>query len=173
MKDAGLFKFVWYFGTTCHERVNKITALFIQITFFYSHQQSKSSDSKVKSRTSNRCKRALEAAKLAYSNKTKEYITSQKLGTRNIWQIGNSVLNKGKFAIPPLFNGLEVLASAFDKAALFAKNFSKNSNLDDSGISLPVFPSRTNLKLHNISVTPKMVRKVIMNLDSSKASDPD
>ena len=56
---------------------------------------------------------------------------------------------------------------------LFAKNFSKNSNLDDSGISLPVFPSRTNLKLHNISVTPKMVRKVVMNLDLSKASGPD
>ena len=46
-----------------------------------------------------------------------------------------------------------------------------NSNLDDSGISLPVFPSRTNLKLHNISVTPKMVRKVVMDLDLSKASD--
>ena len=48
-----------------------------------------------------------------------------------------------------------------------------NPNLDDSGISLPVFPSRTNLKLHNISVTPKMVRKVVMNLDLSKASGPD
>ena len=48
-----------------------------------------------------------------------------------------------------------------------------NSNLDGSGISLPVFPSRTNLKLHNISVTPKMVRKVVMNLDLSKASGPD
>ena len=43
-------------------------------------------------------------------------------------------------------------------------------NLDDSGIFLPVFPSRTNLKLHNISITPKMVKKVIMNLDSSTAS---
>ena len=40
-------------------------------------------------------------------------------------------------------------------------------------VSLPVFPSRTNLKLHNISVTPKMVRKVVMNLDLSKASGPD
>ena len=47
-----------------------------------------------------------------------------------------------------------------------------NSNLDDSGISLPVFPSRTNLKLHNISITPKMVKKVIMNLDLWKASGP-
>ena len=40
-------------------------------------------------------------------------------------------------------------------------------------VSLPVFPSRINLKLHNISVTPKMVKKVITNLDLSKASGPD
>ena len=66
-----------------------------------------------------------------------------------------------------------MLSSASDKAKLFAENFSLNSNLDDSGISLPVFPSRTNLKLYNISVTPKMVRKVVMNLDLSKASGPD
>ena len=46
------------------------------------------------------------------------------------------------------------------------------SNLDDSGISSPVFPSRTDLKLHNISITRKMVKKVITNLDSSKASGP-
>ena len=66
-----------------------------------------------------------------------------------------------------------MLSSASDKAKLFAKNFSKDSNLDDSGISLPSFPSRTNLKLHNVSVAPKMIKKVIMNLDSSKASGPD
>ena len=114
-----------------------------------------------------------EAAKLAYTTKIKESITSQKLDSRDFWQIANSVLNKGKSTIPPLFNGQEVLSSASDKAKLFAKNFSKNSSLDDSGISLPVFPSRTNLKLHNISITPKMVKKVITNLGSSKASGPD
>ena len=96
--------------------------------FFRLYQREKSSDSKVKFRqASNRCKRVLEAAKLAYANKAK----------------------------------------------LFAENFSLNSNLDDSGISLPVFPSRNNLKLYNISVTPKMVRKVVMNLDLSKASTLD
>ena len=68
---------------------------------------------KVKFRqASNRCKRVLEAAKLAYTNKTKEYITSQKSGSRDFWQIANSVLNKGKSAITPLFNGPEVLSSA-------------------------------------------------------------
>ena len=52
-----------------------------------------------------------------------------------------------------------MLSSASDNAKFFAENFSKNSNLDESGISLPVFPSATNQKLYNISVTPKMVKK--------------
>ena len=57
---------------------------------------------------------------------------------------------------------------------MFAENFSKISNIDDSGISLPVFPPKTNLKLHNISVqTPKMVKKVITNFILSKASGSD
>ena len=127
--------------------------------FFHLYQREKSSDSKVKFRqASNRCKKVLEAAKLAYANKTKESITSQKLGSHDFWQITNSVLNTGKSAIPALFNSPEVLSSASDKAKLFADNFSMNSNLDNSGISLPVFPSRTNLKQHNISVTPKIER---------------
>ena len=129
------------------------------------YQQNKSSESKVKFRQAiNHCKRVLEAAKLAYANKTKESITSQKLGSRDFWRIANSVLNKGKSAIPPLFNGPELLSSASDKAKLFAGSFSKNSNLHDPGISLPLFPSRTNLKLHNISAAPKMLQKVIKNL---------
>ena len=73
-------------------------------------------------------------------------------------------------AIPPLFNGPEVLSSASDKSKLFAKNFSENSNLENSGISLPAFPSRTNLKLYHISVTPRMVKKVMTDLDLSKTS---
>ena len=64
-------------------------------------------------------------------------------------------------------------SSASDKAKLFSENFSMNSNLDDSVMSLLAFPSRTNLKLHNMYVTPKMVRKVVMNLDLPKTSGPD
>ena len=105
--------------------------------------------------------------------KQKSHITSQKLDSWDFWQIANSVLNKGKSAICPLFNGPEVLSSTYDKAKWFAETFSKNSNLDNSDISLPVFPSKTNLKLHNISVSPKMVKKVITNLDLSKAFGPD
>ena len=91
--------------------------------------------------------------------KQKSPLPSRNLALVTFVRIANSVLNIGKSTIPPLFNGLEVLFSASDKAKLFVENFSRNSNLDDLGISLPVFPSRTNLKLHNIYATPKMVKR--------------
>ena len=53
------------------------------------------------------------------------------------------------------------------------KTFLRTLILIISGMSLPVFPSRTNPKLHNISVTPTMVKKVITNLDFSNASGPN
>ena len=46
----------------------------------------------------------LEAAKLTYANKTKDSFTSQEFDPRDFWHIANSVLNKGKSVIPPLFN---------------------------------------------------------------------
>ena len=60
-----------------------------------------------------------------------ESITCEKCGSWDFQQIANSVLNKGKSSIHPLFNGSEVLSSASDKANFFAKIFSVNSNLDD------------------------------------------
>ena len=142
--------------------------------FFNLSQKGKSSDSKVKFRqASNRCQRVIEAAKLVYSNKTKESITSQKLGSWDFWQIANRVLNKGKSAIPSLFNDPEVFSSTSDNAKLPAENFSNNTTLHDLDISLTVFPSRTNLRLHNIFVNLKMVKKFVMNLDLSKASGSD
>ena len=89
------------------------------------------------------------AIHLAYANKTKEFITSQKLSFWYFWRTADSVLSKGKSAIPPLSSGLKVLSSASDKAKLFSENFFKDSNFDDSGISLPVFSSRINVKLHS------------------------
>ena len=91
---------------------------------FHLHKKNKSSESKEKfGWASNHCKSILGATNV---NKTKESTTSQKLGSLDFWRIIKSVLNKGKSAISPLCNGLEVLSSPSDKAKLFAKSFSKN-----------------------------------------------
>ena len=109
--------------------------------FFNLYQQNKSSKSKGNFRqASNHWKRVLEAVKFAYANKTKESITSQKRSSWDFQQIPNSVLNKGKPVIPPLFNGSEVLCSASDKAKLFPKSFSKNSKSWWLGYLFTCFP---------------------------------
>ena len=72
-------------------------------------------------------------AKLTYANKKKQFITSQTLGSCDFQPVFNSVLNKVKSDIA------EVLSSASDKAKLFAKTFSKNSDLDDSVMPLTAF----------------------------------
>ena len=91
-------------------------------SLFHLYQKDKSSGSKVKLRqASNFCKRVFEATRVAYANKTRYFITSQKLGSRDFWQIANSVLNKSKYAIPPLINSPEVLSSA--KQNCFLKTF--------------------------------------------------
>ena len=89
--------------------------------FFCLYQQNESSESKVKFR--NHRKRLLEGGKLAYAYKMKGSIAYQKNDSQNFWWIVNNDLNKGIYAIPLLFNGLEVLSSASDEAKLFVKNF--------------------------------------------------
>ena len=134
------------------------------------YQQNKSSESKVKFRqTSNHCKRVLEAAKL--ENATKKSLSLP----RNVALGTFGELLK---VFSTKVNVLYLLYSTARRCCLLHQNCSLKTfltalALDDSGISLPVFPSRTNLKLHNISITPKIVKKVIKNLDSSKASGPD
>ena len=71
-----------WFSTAC------AAAIVHRNHFFRLYQKDKSFDSKVKFRqASNRCKRVLEAAKLAYAINTKESNTSQKLGSQEFWRI--------------------------------------------------------------------------------------
>ena len=91
---------------------------------FRLYQKNNSSESKVKFRQASNCyKRVLETAKFAYANKTKQPITFHKLDSQVFWRIANSVLNKGKPTIPPLFNGPEVLSSALIKQNYLLKTF--------------------------------------------------
>ena len=86
----------------------RAAAIIHRNNFFCLCQQNKSSESKEKIRkASNSYKSVLEAARLAYANKTKESIACRKLGSLSICLIANSVLNKSKSAIPQ--------ASAYEK----------------------------------------------------------
>ena len=93
--------------------------------FFHLYKKDISPASKVKFRqASNCCKRSLESSRLAYTNKTNESITYQKLGSCDIWQIANTVLNKGKSAIPSLFNSPEVPSAPGEQNCIISKELS-------------------------------------------------
>ena len=102
-----------------------------------------------------------------------ERIASKKVGSRDFWRIINSVQNRGKSSIPPLFIGPEVLSLSTDEAKLFANMFSKNSTLDDSNHPIPEFHSRTDSQLEYIRITVKTVTSIISGMDPSKATGPD
>ena len=128
-----------------------VAAIVCRNHYFHLYQQNKSSESKVKFRqASNYCKRVFEAAKLVYANQTKESITSQKLGSQDFGRIANSVLNKGKSAIPLYSTDRRYCLLHLIKQNRLLKTF-----------------------LRILILTPKMVKKVITNLDSSKTSGPD
>ena len=73
----------------------------------------------------------MQADKCTDNHIFKLFALTNRVVTQDFWQIANSVLNKGKSAIPPLFNGPEVLSFASGKAKLFSENSSMNSNLDN------------------------------------------
>ena len=97
--------------------------------------------------------------------------------TKNLFvKVENFVMNQESRPVksnPVYLMALRCCFLHLIKQNCFSKIFFKNYYLDESYISLPAFPLRTNLKLIDIPVTPKLVKKVITNLDLSKASGPE
>ena len=66
---------------------------------------------------------------------------------------------KSESDVPPPFNGSQGLSSASDKATFLLKSFLRFLiMMIQVSLYLPIFPSRTKLKLHDIPLTLKLVR---------------
>ena len=142
--------------------------------FFHLYQQHPSpGNRKLFVTARNQCKYIIRDAKAAYQERIRTRISAQRVGSREFWRIMKSVRSNGKLSIAPLFNGPEVLTSSVDKSSLFAKLFSSNSTLDDSGHELPEFTPRTDVTIESCPITASQVASVISQLDSSKATGPD
>ena len=77
------------------------------------------------------------AAKLASDNETKEFISSQKLGSCDLQQVANTGLNKVKSDIPHLLNRPEVLPSPSKKAQFLIKTFLRTLTLVENVLNNP------------------------------------
>ena len=138
--------------------------------FFHLYQH-KSSEAKVNFRqASNCCKRVLEAAKECQSvlQRSPSFLRNLVLRTFGKCLIVFSAKINLLFILYLMAQRCCFLLLIMQNCLL--KTFSRILILM-TWVSL--YPSRTNLKLYNISITPKIVKKVIMALDLSKASGPD
>ena len=143
--------------------------------YFHRYQRSMTtSNLKLFRQARSSCKRVLLTAKANYASHTRSLVSSQRLGTKDFWKICNRVLNKSKSSSTPLVNADgSVSASSYSKAQRLCDQFASNSTISDAGVELPTFPSRTQHSLSLPLISSKRVRKLIFELDSTKASGPD
>ena len=81
------------------------------------------------SEESNHCRRVIEAGKLTYDNRTKESIFFQKPCCRDFWLMANSICNKVKSAVFPLFVFWTCWILHLVRQRLFAESISENPTL--------------------------------------------
>ena len=118
----------------------------------------------------NFCKRFLETFKLAYVNKIKESITLEKLGTLLELRLANLLIlfsRKGNLIDLPHLEGFRCCLLRLKRQRFLLKSFLKFIILMIK-VFLPAFPSWTKLKLHNNTLTLKLV---VINFDYSGISD--
>ena len=94
-------------------------------------------------KASSHCQRLFEPPKAVYAHKVRDFISSQKLSSQNLWPCSQKIVN---LLFLLLFNDLEILPVAFDKGKSCAETIFENPSS-----SLPVFPSKTKLKLRSIA----------------------
>ena len=82
----------------------------------------------------------------------------------------NNLLNNGKSTVSPLYNDPSVLLISSDKAKCFAENFSRNSILDELGISLALFTSKLVKKVSFVVSIYKNVEEVFTDKNCLSAS---
>ena len=69
-------------------------------------------------KVSNHCRKVFEGAKLVYANKTKESLTSQKVGSWDFWQLIKVLSTKEIFTTKKHY-----LTLLFDKILYYTKKF--------------------------------------------------
>ena len=128
--------------------------------------------------TRNRLVDIIRNRKEEYQREIEERVNSQtSFGTKDWWKIVNNFFHrrsKSCSEIPPLLNNVtqEIIYLPEQKAELFNDFFVKQSQIDGIADSLPDLEDN-GLTAPTLVFTCEMVRKVIKELDQSKAVGPD
>ena len=119
-------------------------------------------------------KNTFAESKRAYYTNLSHKIMDPNTTSKTYWKLVKSVYgNKQHVCIPPLLEDGALINSDVDKANLLNSYFTSQTIPPQSNIPLPDFEYLTQARLDNIVINPSIVKKVLQNLDPSKASGPD
>ena len=121
----------------------------------------------------NEYRSALNEAHHKYESDIAKSLTESR-NTKQWWSVVKSMLGKGADdSYPPLNDNGSYVNDSSEKAGLFNSFFLSHSKLDTSNAQLPIFTTKTDKKLTNITVTEQEVYDQIKSLETKKATGHD
>ena len=119
-------------------------------------------------------KNAFRQARKQYYDDLADKIIDPETTPKNYWKLVKSLFNNSKQStIPTLFDNNSSYTNDKDKADLLNDYFIAQSTLPASNIPLPPFTYLTDARLGRIVILPQDVKKVLLNLNTSKAIGAD
>ena len=122
----------------------------------------------------NRCSSTISKAKSSFNSKLATKLSNCPTGSRSFWSLAKSISsNFAESSFPPLVNTDGSISSQpKEKADTFASLFASNSNLNDSGHSVPFYPPPS-LIMPSFKFFTRSVRQELCHLEADKAVGPD
>ena len=119
---------------------------------------------------------AIRKQKQKFITDIENYVScNETTGSKKWWKIVNSFIKKKGFCgteIPPIVDGNTVIYTNVEKANTFVKFFQNQSIIEGNDDPLPDVPS-AHSSLAEIQLTDVIVKKVLKDLNPSKAVGPD
>ena len=118
--------------------------------------------------------KTIKFAKSEYVVSIRNNLLSCPSGSKSFWSLAKSIgSNFPTHSFPPLSRDDETIAAgALEKADIFAEIFAKNSNIDPGNLTPPTLPP-TQHSMPKIEFNTEKLKKILMNLNTKKATGPD
>ncbi|MEW8546463.1 MAG: reverse transcriptase family protein, partial [Candidatus Thiodiazotropha sp.] len=123
----------------------------------------------------NKIVKEIRSSKVNYENRISNLLKTNTQDTRTWWKLSKQVLklDKKEDTIPSLYYNNNTYEDDADKAEIFNDYFISQSQLNDSGVTLPDLILPPYQLLESITISPQDVLDILKSLDITKASGPD
>ena len=119
-------------------------------------------------------KDAYRDSKRSYYDNLVSKIQDPDTTVKTYWKLVKSIYgNKQQIGIPSLIENDTLITDDTEKANILNNFFVSQTIIPPSDIPLPDFEYLTNSRLGQITTTPEIVKKILLGLNTSKASGPD